>query len=620
MPLAARQPPGMLCHGAVTRVPHYVNMYANQAPARPPNQAPAQSDASAALQRLIDGKHLTPLFQPIVALDGGRIIGYEALIRGPEGSHLHSPVQLFDAARNTHQLAALEYACREASCEAFVRQCLPGKLFLNMSPLSFTDRHYREGVTREILARVGLAPERVVFELTERQPLDEFVSLRAATDHFRHQGFAVALDDLGAGYAGLRVWSELNPDYVKIDRHFISDIDRDPVKREFVRAMLEIAHRLGNRVIAEGIEREEELRTLVALGVEFVQGFLLLRPCAHPPRQLEGLDRLVGFRPRSHDTFTFRQKVGDIAQHAKPVEPTVTTLSVVERFRADLQLTCLPVVDGDRPLGMVSRSELLNVFSHRYSYELHASKPIASFICKRTIRIDVECELNVAGQMVTEDPLQNLSVDLLVERAGKYVGVVRVGRLLRCITEEKMRLARHSNPLTELPGNVPLYEWIDQLLLDARPFTVAYCDINQFKPFNDAFGYGLGDDVILMLARILMQQADKHQDFIGHVGGDDFVVVFRSDNWRDRCHSILAQFRDEASAIVPSGQSDYWSQDRVGRRQRFGPLTLSIGCVSPDPESCKTHHQVAQLLAEAKHSAKALGGNSLFESRRRNPT
>ncbi len=499
-------------------------------------------------------------------------------------------------------------------------QSLPGKLFLNMSPLSFTDRHYREGVTREILARVGLAPERVVFELTERQPLDEFVSLRAATDHFRHQGFAVALDDLGAGYAGLRVWSELNPDYVKIDRHFICDVDKDPVKREFVRAMLDIAHRLGNRVIAEGIEREEELRTLVALGVEYVQGFLLLRPCANPPKQLTGLDRLVGFRPRLHETFTFRQRVGDIAQHAESVEPTVSTLSVVERFRANQQLTCVPVVEGDRPLGMVSRSELLNIFSHRYSYELHAGKPIVTFICKRTIQVDVECELKMAGQLVTEDPLQNLSVDLLVERDGRYAGVVRVGRLLRCITEERMRLARHSNPLTQLPGNVPLYEWIDQLLLDTRPFTVAYCDINQFKPFNDAFGYGLGDDVILMLGAVLVQQTDEHRDFVGHVGGDDFVVVFRSDDWRDRCQRILAQFRDDASALMPSGESDYWSQDRVGRRQRFGPLTLSIGCVSPDSASCKTHHQVAQLLAEAKHSAKALGGNSFFESRRRHPS
>ncbi|WP_084646168.1 bifunctional diguanylate cyclase/phosphodiesterase [Marinimicrobium agarilyticum] len=569
------------------------------------------------LQRLIDERRLQPLFQPIVSLDNRRIIGYEALIRGEQGRDLYTPAQLFDAARCSQQLAALEFACREVSCRKFVDLKLPGKLFLNMSPLSFTDKHYREGVTREILARVGLAPERVVFELTERQPLDEFGPLRAATDHFRHQGFAVALDDLGAGYAGLRVWSELNPDYVKIDRHFISGIDADPVKREFVRAMLDIAHRIGNRVIAEGIEREEELRTLASLGVDYVQGFLLARPSATPPVNLtQGLS-LDGFRVRHHDSF--RQTVGDITQYAASIEPSTKTLTVVERFRADPQLTCLPVVQGDRPLGMVSRSELLNIFSHRYSYELHADKPVETFICKRTILVEVGCELKEAGQMVTEDPLQNLSVDLLVSQEGSYAGVVRIGRLLRCITEEKLRLARHSNPLTQLPGNVPLYEWIDHLLLERQLFTVAYCDINQFKPFNDAFGYGMGDDVILMLGELLIRHVDSVRDFVGHVGGDDFVLVFRSSDWRERCERVLSEFSRAASALMPEGQKDYWSLDRVGQRQRFGSLTLAIGCVTPDPRYCKTHHQVAHLLADAKHSAKREGGSVLFESRRRAP-
>lgn len=572
---------------------------------------------SEALQRLIDERRLTPLFQPIVALDSGRILGYEALIRGPEHSGLHSPAALFDAARSGRQLAALEYACREVSCRQFMALELPGKLFLNTSPLSFTDRGYRHGVTREILASVGLAPERVVFELTERQPLDEFGALRTASDHFRHQGFGVALDDLGAGYAGLRVWSELSPDYVKIDRHFISGIDSDPVKREFVRAMLDIAHRIGNRVIAEGIERESELRTLASLGVDYVQGFLLARPSAQPPRQLTITQWTGDFRTRYHDSF--HQTVGEIAQFSDTVEPMEATLKVVERFRANPLLTCLPVVDGDQPVGMVSRNELLNIFSHRYSYELHASKPVGTFICKRSIMVDVSCELKEAGQMVTEDPQQNLSVDLLVSRDGCYVGVVRIGRLLRCITEEKLRLARHSNPLTQLPGNVPLYEWIDHLLQEGADFTVAYCDINQFKPFNDAFGYGLGDDVILLLGSLLSRCIDEQLDFIGHVGGDDFVVVFRSGNWRQRCEQLLAAFTEAARALLPASGDSYWTQDRHGCRRRFGPLTLSIGCVSPDPAHCKTHHQVAQLLADAKHSAKAEGGNSLFESRRRRP-
>jgi len=109
------------------------------------------------------------------------------------------------------------------------------------------------------------------------------------------------------------------------------------------------------------------------------------------------------------------------------------------------------------------------------------------------------------------------------------------------------------------------------------------------------------------------------QDFIGHVGGDDFVLIFRSENWRKRCENILAEFEKLAVTLLPEQQKGYWSEDRQGTRQRFGPLTLAIGCVNPDPTQCTTHHQVSLLLADAKHSAKMSGGNAIFESRRRAP-
>ena len=581
--------------------------------------SPAQPDLHRELQRLIDLRLLTPLFQPIFALDSLRILGYEALIRGPENSPLHTPDQLFAAARSARHLASLEYACREASCHQFVSLGLPGKLFLNMSPLSFTDSNYRDGVTREILQRVGLNAERLVFELTENQPLDEFELLRSASDHFKRQGFAVALDDLGAGYAGLRVWSELRPDYVKIDRHFISGIDQDAVKREFVRAMLDIAHRMGNKVIAEGIETAAELRTLIAMGVEYAQGYYLARPMAEPMRQAPPV--LSGFQrerfPRHPDFF--HRTVGDILADSVVVSPGTPAADVVKMFRADVRLTCVPVVAGNQPIGMVSRVELLNIFAQRYGHELHSTKLITEFVSPLSLTLDIDTELKVAGQLITEDPQQNLSVDFIISEQGLYRGVGTVRNLLRCITEEKLRAARHSNPLTQLPGNVPLYEWIDYLLNSYTEFVVAYCDINQFKPFNDTFGYSYGDEVIVKLGQLLMANVDTEKDFVGHVGGDDFIVVFRSEDWRARCEDILASFTDVYHTVLPNPQSEYWSHDREGNRQRFGPLTLAIGCVQPDPLACMTHHQVSLLLADAKHSAKRGNGNCIFESRRRTP-
>lgn len=571
------------------------------------------------LRRLIEFKLLTPVFQPIVAVENPRIIGYEALIRGPEDSPLHKPDALFAVARESRLLAALEFACREVSCERFAALDLPGKLFLNMSPISFTDSQYRDGVTREILQRVGLSAERLVFELTESQPLDELDLLRAASDHFRRQGFAIALDDLGAGYAGLRVWSELCPDYVKIDRHFISGIDKDPVKREFVRAMLDIAHRMGHKAIAEGIETAAEFNTLVTMGVEYAQGYFIAHPQALPvielPAAIAGYAGNSVRRYQDHFTRTVREIVMDSVQ----VTSTTNAETVVKMFRADVRLACVPVVDGDIPLGMVSRAEILNIFSRRFAHELHAQKPIREFISQLSIIVDVSTDLKVVGQLISEDPQQNLSVDFIVSDNNRYLGVGKVRDLLRAITEEKLRVARHSNPLTQLPGNVPLYEWVDHLLLHKKEFVVAYCDINHFKPFNDVFGYSAGDEAILQLSRILCDCVDMNSDFVGHVGGDDFILVFTSADWQLRSEQILTRFAEASRQLLPPESAEYWSVDRQGQRQKFGALTLAIGCVSPDLEFCKTHHQVSQLLAEAKHSAKMQGGNNIFHSRRRKP-
>ncbi|MCP8898825.1 bifunctional diguanylate cyclase/phosphodiesterase [Gilvimarinus xylanilyticus] len=572
------------------------------------------------LQSLIDNHRLYPVFQPIISANDNEIAGYEALIRGPADSGLARPDQLFAAASSLGQMARLEYTCRELACRAFVEQNLPGKLFLNMTPLSFTDSQYRDGVTMAILRELKLDPERVVFELTEKQPMDEYDLLRGACEHFQQQGFAVAIDDLGAGYAGLRIWSELNPDYVKIDRHFVKGIERSAVKREFVRFMLDIANRIGNKVIAEGIETAEEFSTLASMGVEYMQGFYIARPTAKPSHHLtESIQQaLAQNMPRTHDTFALTLR--EVTVYEPAVDPQVSAAEVVKMLRADVRLTCLPVVSaGGTALGMISRSELLNTFSWRYAYELHSNKPIVEFISPRSLIMDLDSDLNSAGRLVTEDPLQNLSVDILVSDDGQYAGVAKVRSILRSIAEEKLRLARHSNPLSSLPGNVPLYEWIDRLLCQKADFIVAYCDINQFKPFNDAFGYSSGDDVIIALGELLTASVNPELDFVGHVGGDDFVVVFRSRDWRNRCETVLEKFSHYIQQTLAPEQLDYWTDDRQGQRRRFGPLTLAIGCVHPDPELCRTHHQVAMLLADAKHRAKALGDQQVFLSRRRSP-
>ena len=151
------------------------------------------------LSTLIENRRLDSYFQPIVDLRSDRIIGYEALVRGPAGSPLHQPGALFDVAGRCGKLMELELLTREIHIENFARLNLPAKLFLNICPISLMERKYPRGYTRRFLERHGLSPEQVVIELTEHSPIDDYDLFREALSHYRQMGFSIAIDDLGGG-------------------------------------------------------------------------------------------------------------------------------------------------------------------------------------------------------------------------------------------------------------------------------------------------------------------------------------------------------------------------------------------------------------------------------------
>lgn len=237
---------------------------------------------AAELKRLLLQRDIHMLFQPIVNTATRCVLGYEALARGPAHSPLHGAAALFATAETEGCLDALEMLCREQACARFAALRLPGKLFLNVSPMALTAPGHPQGETLRILERLRIDPRRVVIELSEHYPTQDVDLLARATRHYSAMGFQIAIDDLGAGYSGLRLWSEIRPDYVKIDRHFVAGIDSDRIKREFVRFIRDIAARIHCHVIAEGIETAAELRMLEALGIRSLQGYYLGRPQAEP--------------------------------------------------------------------------------------------------------------------------------------------------------------------------------------------------------------------------------------------------------------------------------------------------------------------------------------------------
>lgn len=590
-------------------------------------------DEAAELRRIMAEGLLYPVFQPILDFRVRAILGYESLIRGPENSCLHFPAQLFAAAARNELTLDLEHACREASLRAFAAQRLPGRLFLNVTPGCLLDERLMNGHTRELLNELGITPNRIVIELTENQKITDMPGILEALQHYRGRGFQFAIDDLGEGFANLRMWSDLRPEFVKIDKHFINGIANDRIKFHFVRAMQDLAEICNALLVAEGIERSEDFICLRDMGIACGQGYLIARPESHPMRLLTD-PILMALDKQSLSLTPMTGGPGklptarNLARLIEPVPMNASNVNVIARFEADPDLDVLPVVQGTQPVGMINRHSMIDRFARPFRKELFGRKSCDLFMDHAPLVVDQFATIQELAMMLSLAPKHYLFDGFIVTAQGKYIGVGSSHDLMAMITEMQISAARYANPLTQLPGNVPINEHVDRMLEAGKPFIAAYIDIDNFKPYNDAFGYRRGDDVIQTLARVICEACDQQTDFVGHIGGDDFFVIFRSEDWEIRCWQIISTFSQAMGnmlGIEERLRGGYMAENRRGELTLQTLPTLSIGAVKVGPGDCESHREVAAAASAAKKQAKKKAkdpanepmGGSLFVERRR---
>ena len=227
---------------------------------------------------LVLSEDITILYEPITSLDTREPLGYEALVRGPWESEVHSPNALFQMAEDAGLVFELDCLCRRVALRS-ARGLEPGKkLFVNCLPTAIHDPAFRGDVLRKTLEDLRLRPSDVVFEISEKESIGNFSVFREARDYYVDLGFQIALDDVGVGYGSLESVMELSPDYIKVDLSLVRGIDTDPPRQEMVRALHSVARAIDAQIIAEGIETNEELATLQRLGIPHGQGYLFGRP------------------------------------------------------------------------------------------------------------------------------------------------------------------------------------------------------------------------------------------------------------------------------------------------------------------------------------------------------
>ena len=234
------------------------------------------------LQSILLEDQLGMAFQPVVDLGTGAVHGYEALCRGPVATSFHSPAVLFAMATEADMVFELDRGCRRKALVA-AKSLPPGaKLFVNVFPSCMYDPEFQGASLIRILDELGLSPDRIVLEINEKYAIENYPLFLEALQNLTQMGFEVAIDDIGAGYSGFEKIANLNPRYLKFDMQLVRDIDGSYVRRELARALRDFAAKMDSRIVAEGVERDGELKVLLDLGIEFGQGYLLGRP-APPP-------------------------------------------------------------------------------------------------------------------------------------------------------------------------------------------------------------------------------------------------------------------------------------------------------------------------------------------------
>lgn len=572
-----------------------------------------------ALAGLMRGNGLHPVFQPIVSLRDGGIYSHEALIRGPQGSVLHTPDALFAAAAWESLNFEFENYCVVAALDRWGALRETGHLFVNISAEVLVQLVKRCGrdVLVELISGLGVVPRMLVLEITEHERVTDMDCLASVVAEIRSVGVSLALDDFGDGRSSLRLWSQLKPEFVKIDKYFTKDISQHADKLKTIQALQQIASIFGTALVAEGIETVDDLRVMRDLGIAYGQGYLLGRPAALPRELIEAKalevirDRRVAVYPEPSREASHSGQLDRFAGIEAPsVGLSTTNDELASLFAQHRELHAVAVIDGARPVGIINRSRFMNEYSKLYYREVWGRKSCRVHVNLEPRLIERNHKVDELIGILTSDDQRYLADGFIVTDNGRYVGLGTGEQLVRSVTETRIEAARHANPLTFLPGNIPISRHIERLLSSGVEFVACYADLNNFKPFNDQYGYWRGDEMIRLVARLALAHCDPQRDFVGHVGGDDFIILYQSTDWQLQCQRIVAEFAHHAIALFDATARQaggIHAEDRFGVSRFFPLTTISIGAVKIQGEEFSSAEQVASAAARAKHDAKIHG-------------
>ncbi|MFI9012053.1 EAL domain-containing protein [Actinosynnema sp. NPDC053489] len=533
-------------------------------------------------------------FQPLFNLHTGGVVAVEALARPHDGT-VHDLLRMaFRAGYLADTDVAL--ACRAVRHAAEHGLGLP--LHVNLLALTIADKPERMAPLYGALRETGCAPADLVVEVGTPYSRAPRRLLVRGIERLRQDGFRVGLDGVGEGDAPLSLLAEVRPEVVKLDREVVVALPVDSARYAMVQALQHLCEHTGSLVVAEGVETEAELAALRRLGVRLAQGNLLASPQRRP--KVDATISAVLSEASDPEAVTstvtapLRRRSGprvtDFLHPATTLPDSATSEEVRDVLANQPTVSGVVLVDAEgRPRWTVDRNRFLLAVTGPFGHALHARREAARLADPPKV-IGAESSALELLDVVAHANRERTNDDLVVvDDDDRCLGVVRVADVVRGVAELKVEQAAALSPLTRLPGSDSIAREVDRRILGGELFAVGWLDVDAFKRVNDSVGFAAGDDLIRAIGRALAEGAAGYPGVqVGHVGGDDFLVVAGLDEVVPFAAGVLD---------VP-----YEAEGR-GVTLSFATLICAAGSVG-------SYREVSRLLAPLKEHAKSLRGTS----------
>jgi diguanylate cyclase (GGDEF)-like protein len=540
------------------------------------------------INHIIENEEIRAVYQPIFSIESGDVLAYEALTRGPKDTAYESPIELIELAERNGKDLDLEFLMRRKSIEN-AKQIEDKLLFINIDPNIVNHKDFESGITQSILAEHQLNPQQIVMEITERKAIEDMEGFQKTLNHYLDEGFQVAVDDFGSGFSGMQYIRDFRPHFIKIDISLIRNINKDAFNQSMVKSMISLANMTNMNVIAEGVENREEFETLVSLGVKYAQGYYFSFPVEDVSFiDFKSIKERINKYWQHHRLYTVngqkKYNIASLLQETLVVPPDMICKKVKEILSYRRQ-KCVCVIDKDgKPLGLAMESEINRYLAQFYGQALYSQREIRLIMKKDFIQVEYFTPIIEVANMVVNRPSDLLYDNIVITRNGKYNGIVQVKDLLKFMIEFEKNYAKALNPLTTLPGNIIINQILEEAVgMDAEAGFL-YFDLNDFKVYNDVYGFKAGDNIIRLTADVLQEVVEKyipHESFVGHIGGDDFVVLVTCDivTIIDIVTEILEIFEKRKRQFFKKSDLKHQYIDASGRdgvKRKYNLTSLSV--------------------------------------------